>query len=350
MKNEKSPLVSVLMPVYNGDKYIKEAIQSLLEQTYSNFEIIVIDDGSNDNTQFVVENEFSDSRIHYIRNEKNLGNIENMNKGLNFCHGKYIARMDQDDIALPQRFEKQVALMEDDSSIVLCGTSLNRFSTEYSIIDNRGGGDEKMKPLLMFDTAVNHPSSMFRRSVLIENNLKYPLDYLYAEDYGLWYQLSKYGKIVNLPDILLRYRMHGSNLSMKFNASQFDNMSKVRLIVLSDFLNKTNLTDSEKQVYIDKYKYFLELAVADFDAIQGFETFLQQIFTLNEQYKIYDSDGLRTAAAWFWYVVFVHGKCKKYKWKMIFSFLLNKKSICSYVTKPERKKFFVKSLLCWKVK
>lgn len=349
MNKENIPLVSVLMPVYNGEKFLRESISSIQNQTLKDFELLIIDDGSTDGSIKIVES-ISDERIKLIKNDHNCGIVKTLNLGIALAHGKYIARMDADDISEINRLKIQVDYMEAHGDVVLCGSSINRFSTDYSIIDHREGEDGKLRAMLLFDTTVNHPSAIFRRDILVKNDINYPSYFEHAEDYGLWYQLSKYGKIVNLPEVLLRYRMHGSNLSMKFNASQFDNMSKVRLIVLSDFLNKTDLSDAAKNELIGKYKYFLELPTADFNDILAFENFLKQLFKLNEQFKIYDANGLKSASAWFWYVVFVHGKCKKYSWKMIPKFLLNKNSICQYVTKPERKKFLVKCLLRWKVK
>src|SRR5688500_8514963 len=105
------PLVSVLMPVYNAEAYVSEAIQSILQQTYKNFEFLIINDGSTDNSEKLI-NTFSDSRIRYIRNSENIKLVATLNKGIDLSVGKYLVRMDADDISLPERLQKQVDFME----------------------------------------------------------------------------------------------------------------------------------------------------------------------------------------------------------------------------------------------
>lgn len=120
-----NPLISVLMPAYNAEKYIKEAIESILNQTFSNFEFIIIDDGSIDATEEIIKS-FKDSRIVYIKNEKNLGLIKTLNKGISIARGEFIARMDSDDISMPQRFELQLDVFKKYKGVDIVNVALKK--------------------------------------------------------------------------------------------------------------------------------------------------------------------------------------------------------------------------------
>ncbi|MFT5919102.1 MAG: glycosyltransferase involved in cell wall biosynthesis, partial [Granulosicoccus sp.] len=123
------PLVTVLLPVYNAEKFLEQAIRSVLDQTFTEFEFLIINDGSTDRSEEIIVS-FNDSRIRYIKNETNLKLIKTLNKGIEFASGKYIARMDADDISLPTRFEQQVALLEKQPEIGVCGTNCIIFTTK----------------------------------------------------------------------------------------------------------------------------------------------------------------------------------------------------------------------------
>jgi len=116
-----APAVSVVMPVYNGEKYLRESIDSILNQTYTDYEFIIVNDGSNDKTEEIILS-YNDNRIRYIKNEKNLQIVKSLNRGIELAKGRYIARMDADDISLPRRFEKQITFMENNLEIGVCGT------------------------------------------------------------------------------------------------------------------------------------------------------------------------------------------------------------------------------------
>src|SRR5690606_13489679 len=124
-------LISVVLPAYNAELYIKEAIDSVLAQTFTNFELIILNDGSTDKTEEIILS-YQDSRIVYVKNEHNLGLIGTLNKGMALAKGKYIARMDADDICFPERFEKQVAFLEKNKEYIICGTSAYRFYKNIS--------------------------------------------------------------------------------------------------------------------------------------------------------------------------------------------------------------------------
>ncbi|MDQ0195335.1 glycosyltransferase family 2 protein [Paenibacillus wynnii] len=201
--------ISVLMPVYNVANYIEESICSILTQTYWDFELLIIDDGSTDGTLDIIR-KFNDRRIKLIIHSINLGIIESLNQGIDLATGEYIARMDGDDIALPQRFERQVAFMDAHQHCGVCGSQVRYLGRNE--ITNKPLNHEEIKCWQLFHCTLVHPSVMIRRSVLINHGIRY-LYYYYAEDYEIWNRLAEVTQIINLPEVLLVYRLHPQQVS-----------------------------------------------------------------------------------------------------------------------------------------
>lgn len=206
--SENIPLVTVLLSVYNGEKYLKTAIDSILSQSFKNFEFLIINDGSSDNTEGVIKS-YSDSRISYIRNESNLKLIASLNKGLSLAKGKYIARMDADDISIEDRLEKQVSFLENNSEIGICGSYIEVFGPGISTYTRKyplEDVDIRLEAIMRSPFA--HPTVMIRKKILDKYNLQYSKEYLLLEDYKLWTDLLNYTQGMNLPEVLLKYRSH----------------------------------------------------------------------------------------------------------------------------------------------
>lgn len=157
-------MISVVMPVYNGEKYLREAIDSILNQTCTDFEFIILNDASTDETEEIILS-YDDPRITYARNETNLQIANTLNKGIALAKGKYIARMDADDISLPERFERQIKFMEDNPDIDVCGCSMKTFGMQNVIYRVPKTHDEIMVKLLC-GFALAHPTIMGKRSFL----------------------------------------------------------------------------------------------------------------------------------------------------------------------------------------
>ena len=208
MEEVIAPKISVIMPVYNCEAYVKEAINSILNQTFSDFELIIIDDCSTDSTLSIVKS-YEDSRIKIVEKEQNTGYTNSLNNAILIAKGKYIARMDGDDISMPERFEQQLQFLENNPEIILCGTGVeiigeNRIS-KYPL------NHEMIKIQLCYNASFYHPTIMIRRLVLLENN--YNKEFEPAEDYELWTRLVHIGKLANLDEVLLQYRIHQSQTS-----------------------------------------------------------------------------------------------------------------------------------------
>jgi glycosyltransferase involved in cell wall biosynthesis len=219
------------MPVYNGESFFREAVQSILGQTFTDFELLVINDGSSDRSVEIMDS-YHDPRIRLVHNERNLGLIATLNKGLDLARGEYIARMDCDDLSHPKRLEKQVAFLEAHADVSLCGTWIRKF----------GIGKDKIcryhtDPLLLvcglfFDSVLAHPTVMFRKSMFVEIGLTYDVAYRHAEDYELWVRASKFHKLGTIAEVLLDYRIHPAQVSSEFNAGQRESAGRVRLSLL----------------------------------------------------------------------------------------------------------------------
>lgn len=210
MKQKINPLVSVLMTAYNADKYISLAIESILEQTYQNFEFIIIEDASNDNTWDVIQTYAKkDKRIIATRNEINLNAGGSSNKGLKICKGKYIIRMDADDWSFPYRIEKQVKYMEGNEGVVCSGGSMVVCNEEMKKIGVRNypENNERILETILRLNPVPHPSSIWRRDA-IKKTKGYPTKLGMSEDYFLVLEISQHGELGNIREKLIKYRVH----------------------------------------------------------------------------------------------------------------------------------------------
>jgi glycosyltransferase involved in cell wall biosynthesis len=208
------------MSVYNGQKYLREAIDSVLNQTFADFELIAIDDGSTDGSGAVLR-EYTDPRLKLLTNETNLGLIGSLNRGLAAARGEYVARQDCDDLLEPERLAKQVAYLDAHPDVVLVGTWMQ-------LIDEHGADitlwrypttNAEIRWAMLFNTAVGHPAAMFRAAVARDAG-GYSPDFLFAEDYDLWSRLAARGNVANIPEPLQRYRVHGNTVSTKNSARQ----------------------------------------------------------------------------------------------------------------------------------
>ena len=218
------PKVSVLIPVYNAENFIGATITAVLAQTYTDFELVLLDDASKDKTSEVIKS-FDDKRIIYKRNTKNLGISETRNKLINLAKGEYIAVLDHDDICLPNRLETQVRFLDNHPDIAMIGSWFELRCPKDAplwrrIITNLGW--VWCHPLnpdwndLWKGNVIMHPTMMYRRKVLMDFKIHYRGEYSPAEDYDLVRQVLENGlKLANIPQILLRYNLHGNNWSLQ---------------------------------------------------------------------------------------------------------------------------------------
>lgn len=285
-----NPMISVVMPVYNAEKYVAEAVDSILQQTYSDFEFIIIDDCSTDSSYKILqEYAAKDQRIKLYRNEINSKLPKTLNFGISQSKGKYIARMDADDISLPERFAKQVEFMESHPEIGVCGSNCKIYSedmnkliksTQYPLLS------EMIRIYLdLFINPIVHSSVMIQATCLV-NKFHYAQEMnSNAEDYDLWLKMSDDGiKFANLPIELIKYRSYLSQQS-KINIKKINDWRKIeikkKLRLLFPNVDYLNLADSYINIFIFPkkgwmLKYFISLNI------------LEKLRVANEINTVYD--------------------------------------------------------------
>jgi glycosyltransferase involved in cell wall biosynthesis len=203
--------ISVLMPVYNGATYLHEAVSSILAQNFANFEFLIIDDGSTDQSVAIIQS-YSDQRIHLVRNEVHRGFIFSLNLGLELIQAEYMARMDCDDISLPERLQKQVAILDRHPEIGVCGTWFEYFMGR-SLIMRFPEKDADIKREFTLHNCIGHPTVMLRTEILKKHHLKYGSEFIHTEDYDLWAKLAPLTCFYNVPEVLYKYRIHEAQIS-----------------------------------------------------------------------------------------------------------------------------------------
>lgn len=245
MGKTSKPLISVVMSVFNSESYVKEAIDSILNQTFGDFEFIILDDGSTDGSVDIIQ-KYTDSRIHFIRNERNLGLRDSLNRGIRLAEGKYIARMDSDDIASAKRFEIQAGYMEQHPDVVMCGGNINY------LIDGKLKKNKEIFPLSFQEIRIAliryncffHPTVMLRTDFVREHELYYQRTF--ADDYDLWIRMMNQavlsGKLmINLPDIFLNYRIHSANFGKRKRE-----IAREVADIQKEYIESINLKQEEK--------------------------------------------------------------------------------------------------------
>ena len=207
---------SVIIPAYNAEKYLKEAIDSIINQTFQDFEVLVINDNSTDNTVNILQS-YTDKRIQ-ILNSQGSGISDALNLGLDSAKGEYIIRMDADDISLPERFEKQIKYLDENPDIAICGSIAQYFNDNSDLLYNiwqTPSEDKLIKTFLLTTVPLIHPSVIIRKSVLDKYELRYSTIYNGAEDFGLWTKAAKFVKFHNIEEVLLYYRRHNDNATFR---------------------------------------------------------------------------------------------------------------------------------------
>lgn len=211
------PLVTVFIPVYNSEKYLQESLESILNQSYTNLDILIVDDGSTDRSIEIIKN-YTDRRIRLIQNLKNMGIPFTRNVGLKEAKGKYIAIMDSDDISEKNRIERQVDYLEKNANIDAVASFYTQFGGRFQKrVKARFVSPEAIKIMLLFYNPIANPSAMIRKQTLEEHQIRYKEQFFVAQDYQLWSQLTEIGSITIIPEFLLRYRFGHENITKTSN-------------------------------------------------------------------------------------------------------------------------------------
>ncbi len=247
MNKDSMSKVSVILPAYNSQKYIKEAVSSILAQTFSDFTLYIINDGSSDNTLQIL-NEFKDKRINIVSNDGNRGLIYSLNRGLEYSKdSEYVARMDADDIALPNRFEEQIKFLDNNPSVGVLGTAVEYFSDNNSSIKKmyRPNNHSKILSTLLFYNPIVHPTVMIRNSAMAGD--KFPEDLPKYEDYALWINLTTKTSFANLEQVLLKYRQHEMSITHSYSEEMGSNLLANETL-LSRYCRQWGITLTEQEI------------------------------------------------------------------------------------------------------
>lgn len=245
--------ISVLMPVYKTrEEHLREAIESILAQTFSDFEFLILDDCPEDSREKIVRS-YSDSRIKYFKNERNLGISATRNKLLSLSKGEYLAVFDHDDISLPKRFEKQAAYLDAHPYVGVVSCWRENFPKKKIV--KLPVGDDDIKRALMEICALLHPAAMIRKSVLNQNNINYEAEYTPCEDYRLWLRLLGVTRFYNIPEVLFKYRWHGENASIIQKERMFQITRDLRAWAKARY-PATYQRYLDLQTHVDSFKLF----------------------------------------------------------------------------------------------
>lgn len=330
--------VSVLMSVYNGQKYLREAIDSILVQTFTNFEFLIIDDCSTDDTPQII-NSYRDRRIRYIRNESNLGLAAALNRGLDSARGEYIARMDADDVSLPDRLARQVDFMDNHPETGVCGSWVKTTGELRGRIWRYPVDPDSIVCGLLFEPPLAHPSVMMRRQLFRQNGLYYDPLFKRAQDYDLWVRASEVLSFANIDEVLLFYRIHPWQAGQGHAEEQQAAAGSVRKALLG----RLGLAPSAEEFQLHQYISALRFQAAR-EILLRAEAWLYKIKAANDETPVYPEPAFSRVLGRRWFAV-----CNKaakglglWAWKRFWASGLSK---WSRLGLEDRAKLFVNALI-----
>lgn len=291
--------VTVLMPVYNGENYLRPAIESILSQTYRDFELLIIDDGSSDGSASIIRS-YTDKRIRLLKNPTRLKLSGALNRGIGEARGNLIARMDADDIARPERLARQVEFLHKNPEIGVCGAWVKRFGSVRATVDKNPTDSEEIRAYALFECPFSHPTVMFRKNFFAEHNLRYNGDYYPAEDYEIWSRAVQLFPCANLPEVLLDYRVHSAGMT----GAEWNDMDAQGAKIGQSNLERMGLHPTKQEIWLHRNvgragsrrcKDFYELEMA--------ENWLKKLCQTNERHRTYDRDAFKAVLDLVWFRV-----------------------------------------------
>jgi glycosyltransferase involved in cell wall biosynthesis len=323
------PVISVVMPVYNVELYVAESIESILNQTFTDFEFIIINDGSTDKTAEIVAI-YKDPRIKFIDYQINRKKIACLNESLKIAKGKYIAIMDGDDISLPSRLEKQYYYLEKNPEIGLCGVWFECFGGFNKVVRYPTQHDEIYVDLL---TTCPLQAPLIRGNILLNHNIIFDPDF-FSEDSYLYVKLAQVTKLANYPEVLFKYRIHNKQLSQKYERMILNSVIRERNIHFNNLISK--LTGHPNNEGIEFYPT-KNLSLND---INNFEKLILKLFEENEKKGIFPQHIIEQALSKQWYRLFEFLPC--YNIKGLINLVLSPLHRVSNLTWKYYLKFFLK--------
>ena len=282
--------VSVVMATYNTEiPILKEAVDSILNQTFRDFEFIIIDDGSSNGSDQYLKS-IADERVKIIWNRENMGVTKSLNIGLKAARGKYIARMDADDISLPARFEKQFTFMEAHPDVIVCGAVAKMFTEGKEFLPSNPNLPKDMEEyrvrMLFASPGPSHPSAFIRHETLIAHQILYDEKLICAQDYGMWETISHYGQIYTLEEILVYRRIHENQISQAKRSVQIQCDQMTQKKILSALLG--DVSDAEVDLHYRHSTGYYPEAVLTPEVAKWYDRLIEA----NKARRIYDQKKL----------------------------------------------------------
>lgn len=294
-----TPLVTILMPVHNGAEHLLEALQSLLEQSLEDFELLLVDDASTDNSVALAES-IHDPRLRILRSQERVRLSGALNLGLDQAQGRYIARMDADDLCHPDRLLFQAQFMEEHPHVGICGTWIRYFGKSRNVL-KRPLTHEAICAFTLFDSPFAHPSVFLRRELLEQHQLRFDGSYFPTEDFELWTRLLPLTQAINLPSVLLNYRVHDKSLT----GADWSAMDVQAVRVIESQLRKLGLSPSEAELRFHRQLTMGRLTMTD-GLLEQTEAWLLQLIQANHAANRYTQAGLSAVVAGFWAQACLH--------------------------------------------
>ena len=271
------------MPVYNSGKYVGEAIQSILAQSFPDFEFTIINDGSTDNSLEIIQS-FRDKRIKILNNPANIGNYPSRNKGMSSAKGKYTCVMDADDVALKHRLERQYLFMEEHPATGLAGSGFRYYEKEEDIF--RENNHERIKVILLRNNCFIHPTLILRNDLIRKYSLLYNKKYYYSGDYDLIVRAARHFHITNIPEVLLHYRIHEEQITMQKRTKQMEYADEIAIGQLRYLGIEPDKTE------INLHNDFLKGKIIEYSHKQQLYEWINKIKKANQRKKFFGKDEL----------------------------------------------------------
>jgi len=305
----KNPAVTVLMPVHNGGSYLPEAVESILAQTLKDFEYIIVDDASTDQTVSYLQT-LKDPRVRVLRSEKRLRLAGALNLGLDHAVGEWIARMDADDISLPDRLSRQLDFLAQHPEVGLCGGRVKHFGLNTSRFYGLPQSYDDVKSSALFYNPIYHPTVIMKRDLLERYNLRYDPDLCPADDYDLWIRAMRHFPAMNMNRVLLLYRTHGRSLT----SMEWTDMDAHSSRVAARELRCLGLdVDAETARFHRNIGRIGCMKICDISDLQRAERWLHCLLAANDRMKYYSQEAFRRAVSDVWYRVCYHASALGFK-------------------------------------
>jgi Glycosyl transferase family 2 len=289
-----SPRITVLMPVYNGAAYVTEAARSILSSSFRDLQLLAINDGSTDDSEARLRS-IADRRLRVISNPANMGVVRTLNRGLDLADGEFVARMDADDICMPKRLTRQIAFMEANPQIGVCGTWATAFGSGPKRTLRGPLTPAKIHARLFGFNALVHPTVVLRRSFFLRHELRFAVDAVHAEDLDLWMRAAECFPLANIPVVGLRYRVHANQIGNRYATEEQETVDRLRTRQLALLL--PGATEAEIALHLSTFDVAKPLTHSELVAVGQWLARLQDA---NERFQRYDLTAFRAVLADRW--------------------------------------------------